>query len=198
MSEKTLLNVEGMTCSNCALGVTRMLEKKGLKEVSVDFTTGEVAFEEIESEKLPEVISGIRQLGYSVSEADAGGTSATKENFYNSHEFKFVVSAVFTLPLLLHMFVHYPLLHHPWFQLVMALPVYLIGIFYFGKSAWNSLKTGIPNMDVLITIGSSAAFIYSVAGMVLHLGTAEMQNFLFFETAATIITLVLMGNIIEK
>lgn len=198
MSDKTLLNVEGMTCSNCALGVSRMLEKKGLKDVSVDFTTGEVTFEEIEAEKLPEVISGIRQLGYSVTEPEAGGTGAAKENFYRSLEFRFLISVVFTLPLLLHMFVHHPLLHNPWFQLFMAFPVYLIGMFYFGKSAWNSLKTGIPNMDVLITIGSSAAFLYSVAGMVLHLGTPEMQQFLFFETAATIITLVLMGNIIEK
>jgi len=197
MSEKTLLNVEGMTCSNCALGVTRMLEKKGLQDITVDFTSGEVTFEEIEAEKLPEVISGIRQLGYSVSEPNATGAVA-KEHFYKSLEFRFWVSVVFTLPLLLHMFVHHPLLHDPWFQLAMSLPVYLIGISYFGKSAWNSLKTGIPNMDVLITIGSSAAFIYSVAGMALHLGTADMQDFLFFETAATIITLVLMGNIIEK
>ena len=51
MKEKTLLNVEGMTCSNCALGVTRMLEKKGLKEIRVDFTSGEVSFEEVETEK---------------------------------------------------------------------------------------------------------------------------------------------------
>lgn len=192
------MNVEGMTCSNCALGVSRMLEKKGLKDVSVDFTSGEVTFEEIESEKLPEVISGIRQLGYSVSEPAAGGSGLSKESLFKSLEFRFWVSVVFTLPLLLHMIVHHPLLHNPWFQLSMSLPVYFIGMMYFGKSAWNSLKTGIPNMDVLITIGSSAAFIYSVTGMMLHLGTEEMQNFLFFETAATIITLVLMGNIIEK
>ena len=198
MSDKTLLNVEGMTCSNCALGVTRMLEKKGLREVSVDFTTGEVMFEEIEVEKLPEVISGIRQLGYSVTDPDAAASGAYAEAFHKSLEFRFMVSVIFTIPLLLHMFVHYPLLHNPWFQLFMTIPVYFIGIRYFGKSAWNSLKTGIPNMDVLITIGSSAAFIYSATGMMLHLGTPEMQNFLFFETAATIITLVLMGNIIEK
>ena len=72
-----------------------------------------------------------------------------------------------------------------------------MGILYFGKSAWKSLKTGIPNMDVLIFIGTSAAFIYSISGWFLYYGTDLVHNYLFFETAATIITLVLLGNVLE-
>jgi Cu+-exporting ATPase len=71
--------------------------------------------------------------------------------------------------------------------------VYLIGFFHFGKSALGSLKTGVPNMDVLIFIGSTSAFIYSIIGLVRNLG----MDYLFFETSASIITLVLLGNLLE-
>src|SRR6185437_13732382 len=62
------------------------------------------------------------------------------------------------------------------------------------KSAWNSVKGGVPNMDVLIFVGSSAAFIYSVIGTIKGLG----ELYQFYETCATIITLVLLGNLFEK
>lgn len=198
MAEKTHLNVEGMTCSNCALGVTRMLEKKGLKEVRVDFTSGEVVFEEVTSNRLPEIVEGIRQLGYRVYTPDEMPGESGKESFIRSVEFRFVVCSILTLPLLLHMVLPFHLFHHPVFQLLVSLPVYLIGIHYFGRSALSSLQTGVPNMDVLITVGSTAAFFYSLAGMLIYHGTSQMTQYLFFETAATIITLVLMGNIIEK
>lgn len=198
MADKTHLKVEGMTCSNCALGVTRMLEKKGMHGVHVDFTSGEVVFEEVSSDRLPEIMDGIRQLGYRVKSDAEGPGDFEKEPFIKSTEFLFVVSAVLTLPLLLHMVLPFSLLHDPVFQCLVSLPVYLIGMRYFGSSALNSLKTGVPNMDVLITVGSTAAFFYSFAGMMMYHGTPLMHQYLFFETAATIITLVLMGNIIEK
>ena len=92
---------------------------------------------------------------------------------------------------------HDNILNNSWVQLALCTPVFLIGLFHFGKSAWGSLKSGVPNMDVLITIGSSAAFIYSLIGTWLYYGTHEAHNYLFFETAATIITLVLLGNLLE-
>ncbi len=198
MTEKTLLNVEGMTCSNCAAGVSRYLEKKGLRDVQVDFTSGEVTFEEVKAEFLPEVISGINNLGYRVAAAAGRGSERQKEQFTGTLEFKFLICALLTVPLLLHMFIDWHLLHNPAFQLTLCLPVFLMGLSYFGKSAWGSLKTGIPNMDVLITIGSASAFFYSVTGMIMHYGESAVSEFMFFETTATIITLVMLGNIIEK
>src|SRR5690606_11860515 len=65
------------------------------------------------------------------------------------------------------------------------------------KSAWGSLKAGMANMDVLIFIGSSAAFFYSLTGTILFWDEPHMYDFLFFETTATIITLVLLGNVLE-
>jgi len=64
---------------------------------------------------------------------------------------------------------------------------------YFGRSAINSLHNGLPNMDVLITIGSLSAFIYSLVGTIFNLG----EGYIFYETTATIINLVFLGNYLE-
>lgn len=198
MSEKTVLNVEGMTCTNCALGVTRFLEKKGLTGVNVNFASGEVVFEEVTQTNIGEIIKGINNLGYHVVENQKVGQPVRKQPIFKTIEFKFWICVVFTLPLVAHMVLDIHLLHNPVFQLFCSLPVFIFGLTHFGKSAWSSLKTGVPNMDVLVTIGSVAAFGYSVAGMILYSNTEEVKNYLFFETSATIITLVLLGNIIEK
>ena len=96
------------------------------------------------------------------------------------------------------MFIPWSVLHNPWFQLIASLPVYIIGFLFFGRSAFHSVKNGVPNMDVLIFIGSLSAFAYSVAGMIMYYGTHEIHQYLFFETGTTIITLVLFGNLLEK
>lgn len=96
------------------------------------------------------------------------------------------------------MAVSWHFLHDPKVQFILCLPVMAIGIFHFGKSAYHSTRVGAPNMDVLIFLGSFSAFIYSVWGSVVFEGLPEQKNYLFFETAATIITLVLLGNLIEK
>jgi Cu+-exporting ATPase len=88
-------------------------------------------------------------------------------------------------------------LQNAFVQFFLCLPVFFVGVWHFGKSAYSSLKTGLPNMDVLILIGSSAAFFYSIYGWVLFYGTEQSHHYLFFETTATIITLVLLGNVLE-
>jgi Cu+-exporting ATPase len=183
------LNVEGMTCSNCAMGISRYLEKKGLEEVSVNFSTQEASFRLDDQHELSTIIKGIESIGYRVLSDDQA-----KQTGYSAIEKKFIASLFFTVPLFLHMF--FPkdsFLNNGWVQLGICIPVFLIGTWHFGKSAWNSLKTGVPNMDVLIFIGISSAFGYSLAGLFLKLG----YDYLFFETAATITTLVLLGNVIE-
>lgn len=96
------------------------------------------------------------------------------------------------------MAVSWHFLHDPRVQFILCLPVMAIGIIHFGKSAYLSTRVGAPNMDVLIFLGSFSAFVYSVWGSVVFEGLPEQKNYLFFETAATIITLVLLGNLIEK
>jgi P-type Cu+ transporter len=199
MEEKVLINVEGMDCANCALTITRTLEKSGLKDVNVNFATGEVTFLQNEQKEMAGAVKSIEQLGYkvveTVHETQVAGTHV-HENRSNLEK-RFIISAIFTVPLLLHMFLPYRIFHEPVFQLLFSIPVIIIGILQFGRGTYYSLRAGVPNMDVLIFTGSMAAFIYSIAGAFFIRGVS-VHNYLFFETGATIITLVLLGNLIEQ
>lgn len=187
------LKVEGMTCVNCAASVTRFLERKGLKDVYVNFSTNEVRFVQgAQPVDLDAIKAGIQKLGYTVVE------EAPERRWWNL-ERQLLLSSIFTAPLLLgHILmsvgIHLSLMHNNWLQFAICLPVFVIGVLHFGKSAWNGLiRTGVANMDVLIFVGSTAAFIYSLIGTIL-----QAPNYIFYETAATIITLVLLGNWFEK
>jgi Cu+-exporting ATPase len=186
--------VEGMTCTNCARTVSRFLERKGMEEVQVNVTTHEVQLKNnTESVTFEEIKVGIGKLGFSVVEE---GEDPVVEPW--SLERKFLVCAILTLPLFLgHLLmmagIHLPLLENPIFQFFVCLPVYVIGFLHFGMSAYHALRMSNTNMDVLIFVGSTAAFVYSLVG--LYLGNPD---YIFFETAATIITLVLLGNLMEK
>jgi Cu+-exporting ATPase len=184
------LNVTGMHCNNCALSIHRMLEKKGLQNILVDFAGEEVKFSTTDNAVIPGIINDIEGLGFHVVDDIA----THREKFYQKVENKLIFCAIFTAPLLLHMVLPWHLLHNSYFQLMLCLPVFAVGCVHFGKSAYNSVKGGVPNMDVLIFIGSTAAFIYSLVGTIKNLGEAYQ----FYETCATIITLVLLGNLFEK
>lgn len=192
MKDTIELQVEGMDCANCAASITRFLERKNLEDVYVNFSTKEVRFRLGDADMtLEQVKAGINKLGYKVVEEEQAEPWWTLER-------KLLVSAVFTTPLLLHhllmvMGTGIPGFHNPWIQLLVCLPPFTIGFIHFGRSALSSVRGGVPNMDVLIFIGSTAAFIYSL------IGTFLMEpNYIFYETAATIITLVLVGNWLEK
>ena len=191
MTEQLIeLNVTGMHCNNCALSIHKLLEKKGLHDILVDFASEEVKFSTKDEAVLPGVIKDIEGLGFKVVDDPA----LHVPKFYEKIENKFIFCAAFTAPLLLHMILPWHFLHMPYLQLLLCLPVFVVGCLHFGKSAWSSVKGGIPNMDVLIFIGSTSAFIYSLVGTLQNLG----EQYQFYETCATIITLVLLGNVFEK
>ena len=188
--------VEGMTCSNCALTISKYLQKQGLNNVKVNPIDGDVSFNGNGRELNPDKIAkGIEDLGYKVvSRANAGeGIPHRRMNRFLRYT---LICAPFTLLLMLHMLpenLHPHWLMNPWMQLTLCLPVYGIGMSYFGKSAVKSIRNGIPNMNVLVALGATAAFIYSLTGTVFNLG----ESYLFYETTATIITLVFLGNYME-
>ena len=192
--EKVQWKVEGMTCANCALSINKFLEKKGAKNISVNAINGDVSFEIIESEPTEVFAKGVESLGYSVKE-EAGKKTAKKQPFLRNNLQRFLFCLPFTLVLMLHMIpgVHIHWLMNPWVQLAITLPVFFVGMRHFGRSAIKSIRNGIPNMNVLITVGSASAFLYSFIGTVFNLG----PDYLFYETAATIITLVFMGEYLE-
>ncbi|MFZ9660639.1 MAG: heavy metal translocating P-type ATPase [Chitinophagaceae bacterium] len=193
--EKIQWKVEGMTCSNCALTVRKYLENKGQQNIKVNPISGDVSFEMLDEIPKINLIKGIKSLGYTVV-SDDQPSELRKKGFLNNHLGRFLFCLPFTLILMMHMLDHYIHIHwlmNPWIQLLLCIPVYWVGMSFFGRSAIKSIANRMPNMNVLVALGATAAFIYSLAGTVLDLGAA----FLFYETAATIITLVFLGNMLE-
>jgi Cu+-exporting ATPase len=194
INPETILQVDGMTCSNCASGIQKMLIKNGLPDAQVSFAAGEVLFSAIENYPLEKVKADIHRLGYQVIEPKID----PEVSAFSALNIRLIVASLFTLPLLAHMFSSWQPLHNPLVQLILCTPVMIVGFLSFGRSAWASVKTGSPNMDVLVTTGSFAAFIYSCIGIWLIKAGENPHNYLFFETAASIITFVLAGNALEK
>jgi len=145
--------------------------------------------------------TGVTDLGYKVITASASGHAHGHDHdeidtpFFTSHLQRFWFCLPFTALLMLHMVpgLHIHWLMNHWVQLGLTIPVYIIGMSFFGKSAWKSLRNGMPNMNVLIALGSTAAFVYSLYGSL----TGQAEQYMFYETAATIITLVFFGNYME-
>ena len=193
--EPKILLVEGMTCTNCALGVQKIIEKNGGKNVHVNFSTGEAKYtiqgkiaNKTTDEKIEE---GINKGGYKV-------IHSTSKEKYSTVEKLFAFCLIFTLPLFMHMFAsHDSILNNPIFQICLTVPVLLSGGVFFIKSAIGSLKNGVPNMDVLVSVGILSSFFYSAYGVYIYWGAPNLHDYLFFETTATVTTLVLLGNVIE-
>jgi Cu+-exporting ATPase len=188
--------IEGMTCASCALTISNYLKKEGAQQIQVNPVSNELNYEIVaDDSKLQSIEKGIRQLGYGVVKEETQSSANTKEPM-NKYLRYLLICAPFTLVLMLHMFHNWLQLHwlmNPYVQLSLCLPVYITGMLYFGTSAFKSIQNRMPNMNVLITIGATAAFAYSLYGTII----GQAEQFLFYETAATIITLVFFGNYME-
>lgn len=195
--EKINWKVEGMSCTNCALTIDKYLREEGLQNVKVNFIGGDVSFDVEQSFNEERIKKGIHGLGYRVKlDAHALHDDHHAKTFwFTSHLQRFWFCIIFTAPLLVHMIpgLHIHMLMNPYVQLVLTIPVYIVGMDFFGRSALKSLFKGIPNMNVLIALGSTAAFVYSLYGLI----SGKANNYLFFETACTTITLVFLGNWME-
>lgn len=195
--EKVNWKVEGMSCTNCALTIHKYLEGEGLSNVKVNFIGGDVSFElPADTTAKRNIEKGIEGLGFHVANGEGSKEPKGKnKRLFTSHLQRFWFCLVFTLPLMLHMIpgVHIHLLMNHWVQLALTIPVYLVGMDFFGRSAIRSLLKGIPNMNVLVALGATAAFVYSLAGTF----SDNPANYLFYETTAAIITLVFLGNWLE-
>ncbi len=190
--ESVQWKVEGMSCTNCALSIHKYLKNSGIEEPKVNFMEGDVAFElpdEIQKETL---VKGIEKLGYKVK----GQQGKQNRNWLDTNQQRTLFCFLFTVPLVVHMLpgVHWHLMMNPYIQLAFTLPVFVVGMSYFGKSALHSITQGIPNMNVLVAIGALSSFGYSLYGTLIGAG----NSFAYYETTATIITLVFFGNYLEE
>lgn len=193
--EKVSWKVEGMSCTNCALTIQKYLEQKGLNNVKVNFIGGDISFDLNGNDTKPAIAKGIEGLGYHVVSDELKATSQKSKYLFKNHLHRFLFCIIFTLPLMLHMIpgVHVHALMNPYVQLALTIPVFIVGMDFFGRSALKSVLKGIPNMNVLIAIGAIASFAYSLYGTI----AGNAAQYMFYETCAAIITLVFLGNWME-
>jgi Cu+-exporting ATPase len=192
--------VSGMDCNTCALHIHKFLEKQGQQQIKVNFATGDVWFMAPAGFPEEKLKKGIAALGYQVVDQQqvdkAEATTGSPSLSLSTHKKRLLFCIPFALILLAaHLWPHsIAILHDQWFQLGITLPVLLVGLHFFGRSALNSIRVGMPNMNVLITLGATAAFVYSLYGTL----TGQAEQYLFYETTTTIITLVFLGNYLEE
>jgi len=205
---KAELPITGMTCANCALTIERSLKRlDGVVSANVN-----LASERASVEYLPGVVSlkaiqqAIRDAGYDVVVPGEGESAedverAAREAEIRDQTRKFWIGVAFSVPLLLlSMARDFGLLgmwaHEAWFNwllFALATPVqfYVGGDYYVG--GFKSLRAGSANMDVLVAMGSSAAYFYSVAVLLFP----SIGGHVYFETSALIITLIKLGKMLE-
>lgn len=197
--KRTLL-VEGMTCAACSSRIDKALNKlDGVVSANVNLSNNKAMVEfpsgAIEDELL---VKTVEKAGYKAEvelERDFDREKELREKEIKSLKTSFIISAILSAPLLLGMFFHMAgketILMNGWFQFALATPVQFIIGFRFYKGAFNALRGGGANMDVLIALGTSAAYFYSIYNI--FAGVHEY----YFEASAVIITLILLGKTFE-
>lgn len=199
----TELKISGMTCAACSGRIERVLSKAdGVSAVNVNLTT-EIASVDFDDNVLTQndIIAKIQKLGFGAEEYDENKEEKdTKED--KKILYSFIVSAFLTFPLILGMFlnwfgVHIHFLHNPWFQLIISTPVQFVIGWRFYKHGFLAAKAKSPNMDVLIALGTSAAYFFSLYNVFTGKITPGSMEGLYFESSMTVITLILLGKYME-
>ncbi|MEC7839243.1 MAG: heavy metal translocating P-type ATPase [Chlamydiota bacterium] len=188
------LSIQGMTCVACAGGIEKSLLKvDGVEGVRVSFATGRATVS-ISKDVVDELVTAVHEAGYHAKVLEDGEIHP-QEHHHESDFWSFAFAALFTAPLLLQMI--WKMVGITWeipgvIQGVLATVVQLWLGWRFYEGAYHSLKAGSANMDVLIAIGTTAAYVFSIFVFVF-----ELNQHMYFESSAMIITLVLLGRWME-
>ena len=200
------LPITGMHCENCASLITRNLKKmEGILAADVSIATEQAAVTfDADSVSEDAIVDKICSLGFDVVDADAESTARAEE--FRRQRLQFTVGVIFTLPLfLLSMGRDFGVIggwaHATWvngLMFALAAPVqFYVGWDYY-VGGFKALRNRAANMDVLVAMGSSVAFLYSVAvALAVFAGIGELGAHVYFETAAVIITLIKLGKLLE-
>ncbi|HHW36926.1 MAG TPA: copper-translocating P-type ATPase [Bacillales bacterium] len=208
VKQKAEFEITGMTCAACAARIEKGLNKmEGISLANVNLALEKATIEFNPSEvTIADIIAKVEKLGYSAHQKqDEKEQVDHREKAINEQKRKFIISAILSLPLLWTMVGHFSFtsflyvpdfLMNPWIQLILATPVqFIIGKqFYVG--AYKALRNGSANMDVLVVMGTSAAYFYSLYQAIVTVGAHHMPH-LYFETSAVLITLILLGKLFE-
>jgi Cu+-exporting ATPase len=180
------LDLEGMTCAACAARIEKNLNKVHGVEASVNLATEKATVRyDPRALDVDALIARVRDTGYDAHVAREGELRDHSPDFRKTRN-EFVIAALLSAPLLLHGLVP------PWLQFALATPVQFWSGARFYRGSWKALRGGSANMDVLVALGTSVAYGFSAAVLLLGLG-----QHLYFEAAAIVITLVLLGKYLE-
>ncbi|MCK9479860.1 MAG: heavy metal translocating P-type ATPase [Firmicutes bacterium] len=215
--EKTIIKIDGMSCAACSSRVEKQLnELKGIKSASVNLAAEKatVSYDESVASEA-DIINAIKAAGYGAqpfAKVDRGEETLKKQKEIKTLRLKFIISAIFSIPLfyvamapMISQSIPFPqALSHSVFPLRYALlefilctPVIIVGYKFYTSGFSNLIKRS-PNMDSLIAIGTSAAYVYSIFSLFKIIGGDNSHvDLLYFESASMIITLVLLGKLLE-
>ncbi|MEC3607629.1 heavy metal translocating P-type ATPase [Bacillus glycinifermentans] len=210
-AEKAEFAISGMTCAACANRIEKRLEKlPGVESAPVNF-----ALETVSVAYLPGAVTvddmkeAIEKLGYKLElkeDQSADGALEQRKKEIQQQTGKFIFSAILSFPLLWAMVSHFKftsfiwlpgMLMDPWVQLALATPVQLIVGRQFYVGAYKALRNKSANMDVLVALGTSAAYFYSLYISIASLGTNRHPEGLYYETSAILLTLIVLGKLFE-
>jgi len=203
--KKIRIPVAGMTCANCASTIERGLTRKlpGLYKAAASFADGSVSVEYVPGLASPEMMAEqISDLGYTPLTDQEPGENSSGEKHHRYQLKALWIGILFTTPLfILSMLRDFGILgmwsHALWMNLFfafLATPVQFYTGFDYYKNGWKSLRNGSANMDVLVALGSSVAYVYSWIVILFP----NAGDHVYFETSAVIITLIRLGKFLES
>lgn len=212
MDETYFLDINGMHCAACAARIEKAVSKiDGVNAMNVNLATekGRVIFNQNKT-SLSTIILHINKIGFNATKASNTSMQSNqeKQKEISALQWKFICSALLTLPLAWSMIAHVnwlssvyvPVLFtDPFFQLAIAIPIqFIIGSSFYDR-AWRALKSGSATMDVLVVLSTSTAFFYShyLTFSSLSSSVPSQPIVLYYETSAFIITFILLGKLLE-
>ncbi len=206
VQEKANINITGMSCAACAIHIEDSLNKlPGINLATVNLATNKATVEYNPQEvSISEVISVIKNLGYEgelSSEKPEDQEKKLREQEIKKQKVRLMISAAFSLPLMIIMAFHMSGIYLPaflmsdWLQLLLATPVQFGAGYQFYRVAYYALRAKSANMSVLVALGTTAAYVYSLASM--FWGAELGITGVYFETSAIIITLIILGKYLE-
>lgn len=204
--EQTELDITGMTCAACSSRIEKVLNKtSGVEHATVNLTT-ENAMIEYNPNMIDEkgLIDKIGNLGYGANKKRSNEEKIShKDQELKTMKWKVIIAAILSAPLLVTMLDHLfgvnlpDIFMNPWFQLAFATPVQFILGWQFYRGAYKNLKNFTANMDVLVVMGTTAAYGFSLYQTYLWMIGEVAHPHLYFEASAIIITLILFGKYLE-
>ncbi|MCI2256475.1 heavy metal translocating P-type ATPase [Domibacillus sp. PGB-M46] len=210
VTDKVEFDITGMTCAACANKIEKRLNKlDGVDKAAVNFALESVLVEyNPDQVSIADMKEAIKKLGYTLEQKQekVGEQVDHRQKEIERQTGKFIFSAVLSFPLLWAMVSHFEftsfiwlpdMFMNPWAQFALATPVQFIVGRQFYVGAFKALRNKSANMDVLVALGTSAAYFYSLYLSIVSIGSNAHTVELYYETSAVLITLIILGKLFE-